>query len=169
MGKYTVPIEMAVELTPVPSKQDAFTNAQPLWYPAGGFGVYGGSTVAQCLVAAQKTVPSDCIAHSLQCYFLRPADPKQPIEYHIKRTRDGKSFITRNIQASQDGGVISTATATFMRISGGANGVGKGGQLEHGRKMPTGLALPDQVKMDGNGEDGPFEFRRAEILNRESL
>ncbi|CAP98016.1 Pc22g07280 [Penicillium rubens Wisconsin 54-1255] len=116
MDKYTIPLEKAVELTPIPSEPDTFTNAQPLWSFAGGYGVYGGSTVAHCLVAAQKTVPCDYVAHSLHCGFVSPGNPKRPIEYRVERTRDGKSFITRTVHATQKAGVISEAIVNFVRV-----------------------------------------------------
>ncbi|CAG7946043.1 unnamed protein product [Penicillium nalgiovense] len=171
MEKYTIPLEKAVELSPVPSEPDTFTNTQPLWSFAGGYGVYGGSTVAHCLVAAQKTVPSDYVAHSLHCCFVSPANPKRPIEYRVERTRDGKSFITRTVQATQKRGVISEAIVNFVRVKTHSNNgdIDKSGSLEHGRKMPNGLTLPDQAEMDGKGVDGPFEARWGEILNRKSF
>ncbi|KAF3030269.1 hypothetical protein E8E15_011591 [Penicillium rubens] len=170
MDKYTIPLEKAVELTPIPSEPDTFTNAQPLWSFAGGYGVYGGSTVAHCLVAAQKTVPCDYVAHSLHCGFVSPGNPKRPIEYRVERTRDGKSFITRTVHATQKAGVISEAIVNFVRVGTYSNNgdIGKAGRLEHGRKLPKGLTLPDQAEMDGKGVDGPFEARWGEILNQAS-
>ncbi|KAJ5230506.1 hypothetical protein N7489_011214 [Penicillium chrysogenum] len=166
MDKYTIPLEKAVELTPIPSEPDTFTNAQPLWSFAGGYGVYGGSTVAHCLVAAQKTVPSDYIAHSLHCGFVSPGNPKRPIEYRVERTRDGKSFITRTVHATQKAGVISEAIVNFVRVGTYSNNgnIGKVGRLEHGRKMPKGLTLPGQAEMDGKGVDGPFEAQTSHDL-----
>ncbi|KAJ5954225.1 hypothetical protein N7501_008504 [Penicillium viridicatum] len=170
MEKYTIPIEKAAELTPVSLEPDNFTNAQPLWSFAGGYGVYGGSTVAHCLVAAQKTIPSDYVAHSLHCSFVSPGNPKRPIKYRVERTRDGKSFITRTVQATQKAGVISEAIVNFVRVGTYSNNddIDKAGKLEHGRKMPEGLTLPDQAEMNGKGVDGPFEARWGEILNQMS-
>ncbi|KAJ5208064.1 hypothetical protein N7449_002443 [Penicillium cf. viridicatum] len=161
MEKYIIPIEKAVELTPVSSKA-------PLWSFAGGYGVYGGSTVAHCLVAAQKTIPSDYVAHSLHCGFVGPGNPKRPIEYRVERTHDGKSFITRTVHATQKAGVISEAIVNFVRVGTySSNGdIDKAGRLEHGRKMPKGLTLPDQAEMNGKGVDGPFEARWGKTLNQ---
>ncbi|KAJ5693977.1 hypothetical protein N7536_004389 [Penicillium majusculum] len=170
MEKYTIPIEKAIELTPVSSEPDNFTNAQPLWSFAGGYGVYGGSTVAHCLVAAQKTIPSDYVAHSLHCSFVSPGNPKRPIEYRVESTRDGKGFITRTVHATQKAGVISEAIVNFVRVGTYSNNgdTDKAGKLEHGRKMPKDLTLPDQAEMNGKGVDGPFEARWGEILNQTS-
>ncbi|KAL4979385.1 HotDog domain-containing protein [Aspergillus desertorum] len=139
--------------------QDTFTNAQPLWSFVGGYGVYGGSTVAHCLVAAQKTIPSDCVAHSLHCSFVAPANLKQPIEYRVERTGDGKSFLTRTVHATQKAKVISAAIVNFVRAGtySKSSDTDKGGWLEHEPKQPEGLTLPDQAEMDGKGIDGPFD------------
>ncbi|KAG2421275.1 hypothetical protein HFD88_005249 [Aspergillus terreus] len=171
MDSYTIPIEKAVDLTTVSSQSDTYTNAQPLWSFVGGYGVYGGSTVAHCLVAAQKTIASDCVAHSLHCSFISPANPKQPIQYRVERTRDGKSFLTRTVHATQEAKVISTAIVNFVRAGtySKSSDSNEAGRLGHGRKMPEGLTLPDQAEMDGKGVDGPFETRWGEVLNRGSF
>ncbi|PGH13216.1 acyl-CoA thioesterase II [Helicocarpus griseus UAMH5409] len=162
MEKLNTPIENAVALTALPAKgQDIFINTHPLWSFAGGRGVYGGSTVAQCLVAAQNTISTDYVVHSIQSCFLKPANPKLSIEYHVERTRDGNAFANRTIHARQAGGVICTAIVNFVRVR---SGEGKG--LRHAREMPVGLALPDKAPMDGKGEPGPFETRRGEVLNK---
>lgn len=192
MENYTIPMEKAVDLTPVSSQpvrlfspvvfpcsgprsdirpKDTFTNSQPLWSFVGGYGVYGGSTVAHCLVAAQKTIPSDCVAHSLHCSFVAPANPKQPIEYRVERTRDGKSFLTRTVHATQKAKVISAAIVNFVRAGtySKSSDTDKAGMLEHEPKRPESLTLPDQAEMDGKGIDGPFETRWGEVLNRRSF
>jgi acyl-CoA thioesterase II len=43
--------------------------------------VFGGQTIAQALVAAQRTVGQDRHVHSLHGYFMRPGDTKVPIIY----------------------------------------------------------------------------------------
>ncbi|WP_204310718.1 acyl-CoA thioesterase, partial [Escherichia coli] len=54
--------------------------------------VFGGQTIAQALVAAQRTVDADRHVHSLHGYFMRPGDTKLPIVYEVDRIRDGSSF-----------------------------------------------------------------------------
>ncbi|KAM0093375.1 hypothetical protein ACP6JD_003141 [Aspergillus fumigatus] len=155
---------------PVSSQLDTFTNAQALWSFVGGYGVYGGSTVAHCLVAAQKTIPSDYVAHSLYCSFVPPANPKQRIEYRVERTRDGKSFLTRTVHATQKAKVISAAIVNFVRAGtySKSSDTDRAGRLEHGPKRPEGLTVPDEAEMDGKGIDGPFEMRWGEVLNQRS-
>ena len=40
--------------------------------------VFGGQTIAQALVAAQRTVEPDRQVHSLHGYFMRRATPRRP-------------------------------------------------------------------------------------------
>ena len=77
-----------------------------------GSRVYGGHVAAQALMAAGRTVPGRS-AHSLHAYFLRPANPALSIDYTVDRIRDGKSFATRLIVASQRGEAILNLSASF--------------------------------------------------------
>lgn len=67
--------------------------------------------------------------------------------------------------------MISEAIVNFVRVGTYSNNgdTDKAGKLEHGRKMPKDLTLPDQAEMNGKGVDGPFEARWGEILNRKSF
>lgn len=87
--------------------------------PDAGYGerVFGGQVAAQSLRAAGATVDVDHLAHSLHAYFLRPGRVGVPIEFDVERTRDGRSFSTRRVLASQatDGGreVIFEMSVSF--------------------------------------------------------
>jgi len=76
--------------------------------------VFGGQVIAQALVAAQRTVDADRLAHSLHAYFVRPGDPGVPIVYQVERIRDGGSFATRQVQAIQHGKAIFSMLASFQ-------------------------------------------------------
>ncbi|KAK2747782.1 hypothetical protein FQN57_001812 [Myotisia sp. PD_48] len=150
-------IENALELTPVADiGPDVFTNTRPLWHPPGARGIYGGAAIAQCLSAAQKTVPPNFLPHSMHCYFVLAGDAQLPILYHVERVRDGKSYATRTVQARQQGRPIFTTTLSFDRV-------GNGGQdlLTHSGQMPK-VSLPEP---NGTNWDhkGPFETRRIGI------
>lgn len=67
---------------------------------------FGGQVAAQALAAATRTVPDGLHVHSLHAYFLREADPKSLLELTVERTRDGRSFCTRQVTASQGHGVF---------------------------------------------------------------
>src|SRR5665213_1749397 len=77
--------------------------------------VFGGQVIGQALVAACRTVDDveGRPPHSLHAYFLLPGDPKVPIIYEVDRTRDGKSFTTRRVNAIQHGHPIFSMIASF--------------------------------------------------------
>src|SRR5438477_8370989 len=77
--------------------------------------VFGGQTIAQALVAAQRTVEPERQVHSLHGYFMRPGDTKVPIVYEVDRIRDGGSFTTRRVVAIQHGQAIFSLEASFQQ------------------------------------------------------
>ena len=157
------PIENVLELTQLSDiDPDLFTNTRPLWHPPGARGIYGGAAIAQCLAAAQRTIPDDFTVHSMHCYFVLAGNSEIPIIYHVEQVRSGKSFATRTVQARQRGKVIFTTTMSFVREdSAGAE------KVEHAAKMPA-IPQPLEGKDDldyGGSESGPFQSQRIEILN----
>ena len=76
--------------------------------------VFGGQVLGQALAAAQGTVDSTFIAHSLHAYFILPGDFNKPIVYHVDMTRDGRSFVTRRVRAIQGGRDIFILSASFQ-------------------------------------------------------
>jgi acyl-CoA thioesterase-2 len=74
--------------------------------------VFGGQVLAQALVAAQRTVAERAV-HSLHAYFILGGDPEEPIQYDVERVRDGKSFTTRRVVASQRREAIFVMSASF--------------------------------------------------------
>lgn len=74
--------------------------------------LFGGQVAAQSLIAASRTVEVG-LAHSLHGYFLRPGDPTHPVLYTVDRIRDGRSFTTRYVVASQHGQAIFNMAASF--------------------------------------------------------
>ena len=110
------PIESVLSLLPLSDiGPDIYTNARPLWHPPGARGIYGGAAIAQSLSAAQSTVPTNYTVHSMHCYFVLAGNSEIPILYHVERVRDGKSFVTRTVQARQRGKPIFTTTISFQR------------------------------------------------------
>ncbi len=76
--------------------------------------VFGGQVASQALVAAARTVPPERQVHSLHAYFLRPGDPAIPIDYQVDRLRDGRSFTTRRVLATQRDKTIFAMSASFQ-------------------------------------------------------
>lgn len=118
--------------------------------------VFGGQTIAQALVAAQRTVEPDRHVHSLHGYFMRPGDTTLPIVYEVDRIRDGGSFTTRRVIAIQHGEAIFSLEASFQGDEQG---------LEHQVPMPLGVPTPDtllsqQELMGKFGEAVPEGIRR---------
>lgn len=138
--------------------------------------------IAQCLSAAQQTVPPPSSAnhnavflpHSMHCYFVLAGDATIPVLYHVERVREGRSFLTRTVQARQKGKCIFTTTISFV-----SEGSGGEKALEHGWDMPLGardaleeiLARESADEIDGAsmGVDpsGPFVSKQLGIFNRE--
>lgn len=128
--------------------------------------VFGGQVLAQCIVAAAATLPSDRPIHSLHGYFLRAGDVAEPIEFGVERLRDGRSFSARRVHAYQKGAPILSLSASFQEEQRG---------LEHAEAIPTGLPAPEDCPelLDYIGADDsavvtdwlrkrPFEVRPVE-------
>ena len=78
---------------------------------------FGGELLAQVLVAAARTT-EERICHSLHATFLLPGDPALPIQYRVRRVRDGRRFAQRQVTAWQRGREILLATASFTMVNG---------------------------------------------------
>lgn len=96
--------------------------------------VFGGQVLAQALTAAYRTVADDRRAHSLSAYFLRPGLAGVPISYRIEQLRDGRTFSTRRVEASQDGRLIFFMAASFHLLEPGLN---------HADAAPAGVPAPE--------------------------
>ncbi|KAK3330619.1 thioesterase-like superfamily-domain-containing protein [Apodospora peruviana] len=157
------PIENTLEVTELAVLgPNIFTNTRQPWHPPGARGIYGGTVIAQCLAAAQRTVPDEFSVHSCHCYFLLAGSGELPILFHVEKVRDGKSFATRTVQARQKGRCIFTTTISFVR-----DGSSSGGQVSHAHPMPPGVRPPpddfDEVPELANM--GPFQSAQMQVLN----
>ena len=103
-------------LNPKAVGQDVFTGAN--MHPEAQR-VYGGQVLAQCISAAVATVPAARALHSQHAYFLRPGNPTLPIELEVERARDGGSFSSRRVVASQGGKTILVSSLSFQEASRG--------------------------------------------------
>ncbi|KAI9808168.1 MAG: hypothetical protein M1825_004625 [Sarcosagium campestre] len=160
-------IENVLELRPLAAiGPDIFTNTRQLWHPPGARGVFGGAVIAQCLAAAQQTVPANFAVHSMHCYFVLAGDSEVPILYHVEHIREGRSFATRTVQARQKGKPIFTTTMSFVKE-------GSGGKETIQHSIPMGdVSLPVDNHPDmrfRKGEEGPFQSQRVDILNNSSM
>lgn len=96
-------------LTLAPAERDEFVGrSQSIGTP----NLYGGQVISQALIAACRTVESDRSAHSLHSYFFSPGIHDE-VRYQVYRIRDGKSFSTRGVLATQRGKELFEATVSF--------------------------------------------------------
>ncbi|CAL5192679.1 unnamed protein product [Lathyrus oleraceus] len=105
-------VEHILHLEPI--EVDIFQGITPSYAPKYG-SVFGGQLVGQALAAASKSVDRLKVAHSLHSYFLLAGDFNLPIQYKVKRLRDGRTFATRKVDAIQKEKVIFTLLASFQK------------------------------------------------------
>jgi acyl-CoA thioesterase II len=113
------------------------------WYlgkrKKGGVGrVFGGQVIAQALAAAQDTVGSERVAHSLHAYFMRAGSEDYEITYRVERDFDGGSFSTRRIIALQQDRPIFNMAASFQKLEAG---------LDYQDQMPD-VPPPEELKTE---------------------
>jgi acyl-CoA thioesterase-2 len=93
----------------------------------GSPNVFGGQVVGQALYAASMTVDNRR-PHSLHSLFILPGNLRMPVTYEVERVRDGGSFSTRRVVASQEGTRIFVMSASFQEEESG---------LTHQKPMPV--------------------------------
>lgn len=101
----------------------------------GSPNVYGGQVLAQALSAANTTIHDGKVLHSLHSYFINPGDNDLDITYEVEIIKDGKSFNTRKVTASQKGRHIFILFASYHLAESG---------IEHQATMPN-VARPDSL------------------------
>jgi len=77
--------------------------------------LFGGLIAAQALAAAGATVGPDRLPQSLHAYFIKGGRSGVDVDYTVDTTRDGRSFNTRRVTASQEGEPIFEMLASFHR------------------------------------------------------
>lgn len=133
---------------------DAFRARGPQ-YPWGG--LYGGQIVAQGLRAGATTVAARFHVHSLHAYFIRPGNADEPIRFDVTRSRDGRSFCTRSVVASQDEvGVILTMSLSFQ--------IDESGHDVQTATMPT---VPGADELQDSSWSPMFDRRFAALRGEE--
>ena len=80
--------------------------------------VFGGQTLAQCLMAACESLALDVRettrVHSFHAYFLAAGTAKDVL-FSVERLRDGRSFQTRLVRAFQNGKTLASAVSLERR------------------------------------------------------
>jgi acyl-CoA thioesterase-2 len=93
--------------------------------------VFGGFVIAQAIIAATRNAPAGRRLHSLHAYYLRPVFAAQPISYRVGEIREGRSFTSRHVDASQGGKSVLDLSCSFT-----ADGAGYVYDLPSGRDIP---------------------------------
>ena len=102
----------------------------------GSPNVFGGQVLAQSLNAANRTVPTDRILHSLHSYFLEAGKLDIPIVFKVEIVRDGGSFSTRRVKAMQNEVTIFILAASFHKSEEG---------YEHQKAIETKIKQPEEL------------------------
>ncbi|XP_071493573.1 acyl-coenzyme A thioesterase 8-like [Diadema antillarum] len=115
-------------------------RASHMWHSWPGTSrLFGGQIIGQAMVAAGKTVAKDLTIHSLHSYFVRAGDSSLPVLYRVHNQRDGGSFSTRTVEATQKGRTILTMMASYQRY--------EESPFQHQYSMPS-VPDPDTMMTD---------------------
>ena len=118
-----------------------------LWKPEGARGLFGGQIIGLALEAAQQTVGSDQVLHSMHCYFVRAGRNDVPLIIHVSQVHDGRSFCTREVRATQDGCRIFVLSCSFQRAAPARER--SGSAFQSARAMPEfQSAMPAALQPD---------------------
>ncbi|WP_233897666.1 acyl-CoA thioesterase [Tenacibaculum piscium] len=98
--------------------------------------VFGGQVLAQSLNAAYRTVSDERILHSLHSYFLEAGNLELPITYNVQVIRDGGSFSTRRVTASQNDKTIFILACSFHKKEEG---------YEHQKPIKKDIKQPEEL------------------------
>ncbi|MGH9275515.1 MAG: acyl-CoA thioesterase [Acidimicrobiales bacterium] len=136
-----------------PHGTDVYVGVGPT-YPWGG--LYGGQIIAQGLRAGAATVEERFRVHSLHAYFIRRGDADEPIRFEVDRTRNGRSFVTRQVVARQSVGAILTMSLSFQVDEAG-----------HDVQIATLPDIPPPEELHGESWSPMFHRRFAGLRNEE--
>ena len=98
--------------------------------------MFGGQLVAQALAAAMETLGGRRV-HSLHGYFLRPGNVREPVDFFVEETRDGRGFSTRRVYAEQ-----GVKRLYEMQCSAA---VEPEGPLDHQDRPPIAVSPPEDL------------------------
>ena len=111
-------LNVLLELLDVEQRdEDVFIGQHPEQKTARTF---GGQLLGQGVVAATRTLTrGNPPVHALHAHFIRGGAVDKPMEYHVQRYRDGKSFANRQVTARQDGEDIFTMLVAYQDNTAG--------------------------------------------------
>ena len=123
---------------------EGWIGETPPWF---GDYLFGGFVIAQAVHAATRRAPEGRRIHSLHAYFLRPVAAGPPVAYDVTPIRDGRTFASRRVEASQSGEPVLTMTCSFA-----ADGDGYEYELPAAADVPQ----PDADELEQSTGPGPW-------------
>jgi len=113
--------------------------------------MFGGTTVAQLLAAAQRSCSPDLQASNLSVNFLAPANGAIPCEYHVANAHDGRSSATRSITVTQHDALLAIGTVALHTPRATWSHQHKGRHSAHPETLPrTGMPHPARAIPEGH-------------------
>jgi acyl-CoA thioesterase II len=140
-------LEEAVRFLTVRSDGDGWVGDTPTWF---GEHLFGGFVIGQAVHAATRTAPDGRRIHSLHAYFLRAVAAGEPVSYQVTSLREGRSFASRHLEATQNGQPVLAMMCSFT-----ADTDGDEYELPLGREVPE----PDELAVSA----GPKPWVEARI------
>lgn len=142
-------LEKVLELSPLSASR--FVTTYHPAAPMGGRGTFGGTLVAQSLLASLYTVPNNFLPTSLHCYFITAGNPDLMINYHVEDLRYGRNFIHKQVKAYQHDRLIFTSMILFSTSKESHDSLSHLKKIEkhsipsHNKFVPAGKLFEDKV------------------------
>ncbi len=129
----------------------------------GSPNVFGGQALGQALHAAARTIPNQLPqrrVHSLHSLFILAGNHRLPIDYEVERVRDGGSFSTRRVVASQEGRRIFVMSASFQQEEAGLSHQKEAPPAADPETLPSSVAAWRERSKSGRPfQPVPVDFR----------
>jgi acyl-CoA thioesterase II len=143
----TKDVEAALRFVTVRPDGDGWIGDTPTWF---GEHLFGGFLIGQAVHAATRTAPEGSRIHSVHAYFLRGARAGEPLSFEVLALRDGRTFATRRVEATQDGTSVLSMICSFTADTDGYEY-----ELRSGQDVPG----PDDLTVSA----GPKPWVKATI------
>jgi acyl-CoA thioesterase-2 len=140
-------VQDAIRFLTVRPEGDGWIADTPTWF---GEHLFGGIVIAQAVHAATRTAAEGSRIHSLHAYFLRAATAGKPLSYEVKSLREGRAFVTRRLEATQDGTPVLAMMCSFTADTDGYEY-----ELRSGHDVPG----PDELPVSA----GPRPWVQAKV------
>jgi acyl-CoA thioesterase II len=129
-------------LRPTDDSGQGWVGDAPDWF---GDVLFGGFVIAQAIMAATRNAPEGRRLHSMHAYFLRPVVAGSPIAYNVRPIREGRSFTSRHVEASQNGKPALDMSCSFTADTDG-----------YVYDLPSRSAITPPVTPDAESGPGPW-------------